>query len=110
MKIPGLILKQMYTLGSLANTSSGVRFSLKNRLSNATVTRVSEVRIDGREVPLSRLTLSLNGEAIAATDVSPERAIPFPLAKVVEIEAAVEPLAKGAHEIALAFEATPFGA
>jgi hydroxymethylglutaryl-CoA reductase (NADPH) len=110
MKIPGLILKQMYTLGSLANTSSGVRFSLKNRLSNATVTRVSEVRIDGKEVPLSRLTLSLNGEAISGADVSPERAIPFPLAKVVEIAAAVEPLAKGAHEIALAFEATPFGA
>ena len=35
MKIPGLILKQMYTLGSLHNTEDGVRFSLKNRLSNA---------------------------------------------------------------------------
>ena len=43
MKIPGLILKQMYTLGSLENVEDGVRFSLKNRLSNATVTRLTEV-------------------------------------------------------------------
>ncbi|HEV7515711.1 MAG TPA: hydroxymethylglutaryl-CoA reductase, partial [Thermoanaerobaculia bacterium] len=110
MKIPGLILKQMYTLGSLENTPGGVRFSLKNRLSNATVTRITEVWIDGREVPLGQLTLSLNSEAISGTEVSPERAIPFPLARVVEIQAAVEPLGKGAHEIALAFETTPFGA
>jgi hydroxymethylglutaryl-CoA reductase (NADPH) len=110
MKIPGLILKQMYTLGSLENVSGGVRFSLKNRLSNATVTRLSEVRIDGREVPLSRLTLSLDGAPISGTEISPERAIPFPLARVVEIHAGVEPLGKGAHEIALAFDTTPFGA
>ena len=41
MKIPALILKQMYTLGSLENVEDGVRFSLKNRLSNATVTRLT---------------------------------------------------------------------
>jgi hydroxymethylglutaryl-CoA reductase (NADPH) len=109
MKIPGLILKQMYTLGSLENTASGVRFSLKNRLSNATVTRLSELRIDGREVPLGRLTLSLGGESVPGTDISPGRVIPFPLARVVEIHAAVEPLGKGPHEIALAFDTTPFG-
>jgi hydroxymethylglutaryl-CoA reductase (NADPH) len=109
MKIPGLILKQMYTLGSLENVPDGVRFSLKNRLSNATVTRLSEVRIDGRPVPLGQLRLSLNGETIAGDQVSPERAIPFPLARVVEIEAAIDPLPKGPHEIGLAFEATPFG-
>ncbi|HZF07951.1 MAG TPA: hydroxymethylglutaryl-CoA reductase [Thermoanaerobaculia bacterium] len=110
MKIPGLILKQMYTLGSLENVPGGVRFSLKNRLSNATVTRISEVRIDDRPVPLGKLTLSLNGEAITGAQVSPDRAIPFPLARVVDIRAETEPLAKGPHEIALAFETTPFGA
>jgi len=110
MKIPGLILKQMYTLGSLENVPGGVRFSLKNRLSNATVTRISEVRIDDRPVPLGKLTLSLAGEAITGAQVSAERAIPFPLARVVDIRAETEPLDKGPHEIALAFETTPFGA
>src|SRR3954470_16043284 len=64
MKIPGLILKQMYTLGSLENVEDGVQFSLKNRLSNATVIGLSEVRIDGRAVLPDRLTLEMNGERV----------------------------------------------
>ncbi|HEV2854292.1 MAG TPA: hydroxymethylglutaryl-CoA reductase [Thermoanaerobaculia bacterium] len=109
MKIPGLILKQMYTLGSLENVEDGVRFSLKNRLSNATVTRLTEVRIDGRPVPLDRLTLELNGDRIAGTAISPGSAVAFPLAKVVNIHARTDQLDKGQHEIALGFETTPFG-
>jgi len=66
MKIPALILKQMYTLGSLENVEDGVRFSLKNRLSNATVTRLSEIRIDGKVVPPERLSLEMNGEVVLA--------------------------------------------
>jgi hydroxymethylglutaryl-CoA reductase (NADPH) len=109
MKIPGLILKQMYTLGSLENVPDGVRFSLKNRLSDATLTRLSEVRIDGSPVPLADLTLSLAGGTLRGSEVGPERAVPFPLARVVEIHARRAPLGKGPHEIALAFEAQPFG-
>ena len=109
MKIPGLILKQMYTLGSLENVEDGVRFSLKNRLSNATLTRLAEVRIDDRQVPLDRLSLEMNGERVAASAVSPTSAVAFPLAKVVNIYARTEQLEKGQHEIALAFETTPFG-
>src|SRR5258708_11615979 len=110
MKIPGLILKQMYTLGSLENVEDGVQFSLKNRLSNATVVGLSEVRINGRAVPLDRLTLEMNGERVAASSISPTAAIAFPLARTVTIHARGDQLAKGQHEIALDFEATPFGA
>jgi len=109
MKIPGLILKQMYTFGSLENVEDGVRFSLKNRLSNATLTKLAEVRIDDRPVPLDHLTLEMNGDRVAASTVSPTSAIAFPLAKVVSIHARTEQLDKGQHEIALAFETTPFG-
>jgi hydroxymethylglutaryl-CoA reductase (NADPH) len=110
MKIPGLILKQMYTHGSLENCEDGVRFSLKNRLSNATLTRLAEVRIDDRPIPLDRLSLEMTGDRVAASAVSPTSAIAFPLAKVVNIHARTEQLGKGQHEIALAFETTPFGA
>lgn len=109
MKIPGLILKQMYTLGSLENVEDGVRFSLKNRLSNATVTRLVEVSIDDRAVPLDRLSLEIGGERVAASAISPTSALAFSLAKVVNIHARTEQLEKGQHEIALAFETTPFG-
>ncbi len=109
MKIPGLILKQLYTLGSLENHEDGVRFALKNRLSDATVTRIAEVRVDGREVPPSRLTLDFDGQSLPAAQVTAANAIPFPLSRVVRIRAGIDPLPKGPHEIALAFEATPFG-
>ncbi|HVT59190.1 MAG TPA: hydroxymethylglutaryl-CoA reductase [Thermoanaerobaculia bacterium] len=110
MKIPSLILKQMYTLGSLRNDAEGVHFSLKNRLKDATLTQLSEVRINGAQVPLDRLTLDLpDGGTVAASAVSPTNVIPFPLARVVRIHARMEPLPKGMHEIALAFDTKPFG-
>src|SRR5436853_7524179 len=61
MKIPGLILKQMYTLGSLENVADGVQFSLKNRLSNATVPGLSEVRLDGKPERLDRRPPGMRG-------------------------------------------------
>jgi hydroxymethylglutaryl-CoA reductase (NADPH) len=109
MKIPSLILKQMYTLGSLANGDGEVIFSLKNRLANATVTRLSEVSIDGNKVPLERLVLELADRSLPATAIGPNNSVPFPLAQVVRVRAGIPPLAKGQHEIALVFEATPFG-
>lgn len=109
MKIPSLILKQMYTLGSLENTEDGVRFGLKNRLSNATVTQIKEVRINDQSIPLDRLTLDLGGEELAANQVSKNNAVAFPLARTVRIHARTEQLAKGQHEIGLVFETEPFG-
>ncbi len=109
MKIPALILKQMYTLGSLENVEDGVRFSLKNRLSNATVTRLSEIRIDGKVVPPERLSLEMNGEVVLASAVTPTSAVAFPLARIVRIQAKGDQLELGQHEISLAFETEPFG-
>jgi hydroxymethylglutaryl-CoA reductase (NADPH) len=109
MKIPGLILKQMYTFGSLENTGDGFRFHLKNRLSNATLTQMVELRVDGRPIPLERITLGMGKHTVQATQVSPASAIAFNLAAVVVLQAAGEPLAKGQHEIGLSFETTPFG-
>ena len=109
MKIPSLILKQMYTLGSLENAEDGVRFSLKNRLSNATLTRLTEVRIDGQAVPLERLTLEMDGDRVLGSAIGPTKAVAFPLAKVMKVHAQTDQLPKGQHEISIAFETTPFG-
>ncbi len=110
MKIPSLILKQMYTLGSLVNAPDGVHFTLKNRLADATVTQVSEVRINGVAVPLDSLTVGLDGAPpLAATAIGPHNAIDFPLRQVVRLHARIEPLPRGTHELALAFDTKPFG-
>ena len=52
--IPSMLLKQLYTFGSLKNTPDGVEFSLKNRLSDTTVTGLQQVKIDDVEVPRRR--------------------------------------------------------
>ena len=40
MKIPSLILKRLYTFGSIENTRGGVRFLIKNMLRDSTVVGV----------------------------------------------------------------------
>ena len=79
MKIPSLILKRLHTYGSLNNVDEGVRFSLKNRLSDALLTRVLGISVAGVEVPISKVRLELDGAAsIPAADVAPEHPVPFP--------------------------------
>jgi hydroxymethylglutaryl-CoA reductase (NADPH) len=113
LKVPGLILKQMYNFGSLENVPGGVRFSVKNRLADATLTQLKSIRIDGRDVPLANLTLDYSdGEkqhTLKASDVSAVKPLPFPLARNVGIEARNGSLEKGKHEIEISVEATPFG-
>jgi hydroxymethylglutaryl-CoA reductase (NADPH) len=46
MKIPSLMLRQLYTFGSLESLEDGARFAIKNRLSDATLTHFSELRIN----------------------------------------------------------------
>jgi hydroxymethylglutaryl-CoA reductase (NADPH) len=110
MKIPSLILRQLYTFGSLENVDDGVRFRLKNRLSDATLLRISELKIDGQAVSLEKLTLDLGGgETIEAEEMAPGREIPFPLRRIVEMRAGGIQLEKGKHRLDIAFESKPFG-
>jgi hydroxymethylglutaryl-CoA reductase (NADPH) len=109
MKIPSLILKQLYTFGSLENEPEGVAFSLKNRLSDATLTRLRGVTIDGREVPPAEVGLELDGTRLQGSEIGPERTLPFPLRQVVRVRVAGEPLPEGKHDIVVDFEAKPFG-
>jgi len=45
MIVPSLLLKQLYTFGSLSNTPDGVKFSLKNRLQDATLTELIHLKL-----------------------------------------------------------------
>ncbi|MEZ4646675.1 MAG: hydroxymethylglutaryl-CoA reductase [Chloroflexota bacterium] len=110
MLIPSMILKQLYTFGSLENIEDGVRFSLKNRLSDAEFAGLQTVQIDGQDVPLSALTLDLdNGRSYTPADITNDTPIPFPLRAIVRVKAAIPHLAEGKHEIEITFRAKPFG-
>lgn len=109
MKIPSLLLKQLYTFGSLKNVEEGVSFHLKNRLSNATLTRIREIEIAGRKIPLERTYLHLDGNRVPAASVSEDNRISFALGETVEMIAETDALPEGKYEIRLSFETDNFG-
>lgn len=110
MLIPSLLLKKLYTLGSLKNTAQGVVFSIKNRLSDADLISLRSITIDGRELPLRAITLTLaDGTALTPEQITPGQPLSFPLRAVVDVRAAVAPLNDGKHAIGVAFESKPFG-
>jgi hydroxymethylglutaryl-CoA reductase (NADPH) len=112
--IPSLVLKQLYTFGSLANTDDGVRLTLKNRLSDASLTRVAGVTIDGREAPRESIEIDVleggDGRRLRAAEISEANALDFPLRKSVVLHlVGFGELSRGHHEIVVRFEAAPFG-
>ncbi len=111
MKIPSLVLKQLYTLGSLENVPDGVRFSLKNRLSDAILTEIQKIEIDGAPVPLDQLMLEAGGDngAVPAGQVSADHPIPFPLARQMTALWRGAHLELGKHTVEISFATTPFG-
>jgi len=110
MQIPSSLLERLYEYGSLENMSGGVRFGLKNRVSDASLTRIAHLKINDGEIPLERLILNTDaGSQLRATDLSPASPLPFPRRKIVRVEAGSGSLAVGKHRIELAFDTEPFG-
>jgi hydroxymethylglutaryl-CoA reductase (NADPH) len=111
MKIPQLLLRQLYTFGSLTNTPSGARFSLKNRLSDVTLTKVVRVRIDGTEFPAKALQVDMgDGHWRPATEITDKAPEHFPLRRIAHVRIPGHQTAEGTHEIELAIEVKGFGA
>jgi hydroxymethylglutaryl-CoA reductase (NADPH) len=110
-RVPKLLLKQLYTFGSLASDGDAVRFSLKNRLSDARLVGLRSLAIDGAPVDLARVTLGLaDGRRVAASAVAPGEPLEFPLRGSVAIEVSgFGALEKGNHELEIACVCEPFG-
>lgn len=110
MLIPSLILKQLHTFGSLKNHDNSVSFDLKNRLSDASISGVHSVTIGGQTVSADKITLDLgDGISLAASSVSKENSIDFPLRKVLTVRCAMPNLPEGKHKIEVEFTVKPFG-
>jgi hydroxymethylglutaryl-CoA reductase (NADPH) len=106
-----MLLRQLYTFGSLKNTGQGVQFAIKNRLSDAEVTELQRVAIDGQAVPRDAIMLDLGDGALLTPDqIAAERPIAFPLRKILTVQANIAALPPGKHKIEVAFKTRPFGA
>ncbi len=110
MAFPSLLLKQLYTFGSLENDDHGVRFAVKNRLSDAKVTGIRQLEINGKQIPLENIKIKLDdGQELIPSQVSENSPIDFPLRRVMELHVQMPPLPEGKHKIELAFITKPYG-
>ncbi|MCM2269531.1 MAG: hydroxymethylglutaryl-CoA reductase [Thermoanaerobaculia bacterium] len=110
-RVPQLLLKQLYTFGSLENTGSGVRFALKNRLSDATIESLSAIAVGGVAADLAKVRLELpDGSSVPAREISAASPLDLPLKRIVGIRLdGFAALAQGNHEVSITFSAKPFG-
>ena len=110
MFVPSALLKQIYNFGSLENTDQGVEFAIKNRLKDATLTELLDLRIDGESVPRPDLHLFMgDGQTYTADEVSSDNPVDFPLKRTLHVRAQRPDLETGKHEIEFTFRAQPFG-
>jgi hydroxymethylglutaryl-CoA reductase (NADPH) len=105
-----MILRRLYTNGSLRNVEGGVAFEVKNRLSDATLTRIAEVKINEQSIPLDELMVDVgNGEEVSASQLGDGDPMQFPLRMCIGMRAPGAELREGKHQIKFAFETKPFG-
>jgi hydroxymethylglutaryl-CoA reductase (NADPH) len=110
MMIPSLVLKKLYTLGSLKNSAAGAQFAIKNRLSDAEFVGLRGIAINGQPVAVENVQLGLlDGRMLPAAQVDDAHPLSFPLGTIVTIHTGLPALPKGKHEIELAFDSRPFG-
>jgi hydroxymethylglutaryl-CoA reductase (NADPH) len=109
LKIPSMLLRQLYTYSSLGNVEGGVRFGIKNRLNDAKLVGVKEIRIGETVVPLEKVHLVLDGRSVAATDVSKANPVEFPLRQIVQVVCGIPHLTHGKYKVGISVEADPFG-
>ena len=58
MFVPSILLKQLYTHGSLTKTEKGISFALKNRLKDATLKELKWISLDGEKVATHKIIVS----------------------------------------------------
>jgi len=110
MEIPSLLLKNLYTNGSLKNTEHGVAFSLKNRLTDAKLHRIVGVKINGQAIDLAHISIDTgDGNLHPQSQIVPQNPLEFALKKVLTLYLKTDALPIGKHTLTIAFEADPFG-
>ncbi len=110
LPIPSMLLKQLYSYNSLKNTETGIKFSIKNRLTDVKFSELNSVKINGNEIPKDKIIFDFGeGETISATDISEDNPIDFPLRKVIDVHAETANLEHGKHKIKIAVKAKGYG-
>jgi len=98
--VPTFLLKKLYVKGSFRNTPTGFQLTLINTLAPGTLLGFGPLQIDGRDVPLDRVSFAMGDAAPRrASQVSMSAPTPFPLNGAVTIHVDDQPLAPGSHRM-----------
>ncbi|SNR52240.1 hydroxymethylglutaryl-CoA reductase [Hymenobacter mucosus] len=106
-----MMLKLLYTRGSLHNTPEGVAFSIKNRLDTVRVMRIDHVQIDGVHVAAEQIALDMgDGNVRPASALNAEgNGVNLPVGQSATFHLATAHLQEGMHKVRVQFVADPFG-
>jgi hydroxymethylglutaryl-CoA reductase (NADPH) len=108
--VPSFMLKKLYVRGSLKNAAAGFELTLKNILAPGTIIGLNSLKVDGREVALENIRVrSGGGTDVAATAITTQSPVAFPLNATATIQVAGEPLAPGPHDILIAVNTKEVG-
>lgn len=111
MYIPRMMLKQLYTIGSLKNITQGISFVMKNRLKDAHLSGITQLKINGNEVVLADISFSFDdGSKLAALELNANAGVSFSLGSCVQITVNNLRLATDTiHSIDIYLATKPFG-
>ncbi len=111
MYIPHLMLKKLYTIGSFKSDAKGVVFALKNRLKDAHLCAVTQLKVNNQDIALDALTLTLDdGTVLQADKMSAQKGISFSLGASLGLHIkGLNLAADNAHQLDIYLSTDPFG-
>jgi hypothetical protein len=114
VKVPGFLLRRLYVKGSLATTSDGFEFQIRNRLGSGYARRLLPLTLDGADLDMALTTFEIDGTRVAFDVVSND--VPFTLAMnktttITYTGGALPGLAgdSGTHKVGMRFEVAGLG-
>ncbi|HQG31370.1 MAG TPA: hydroxymethylglutaryl-CoA reductase, partial [Deltaproteobacteria bacterium] len=108
--IPPIIMKKIYSIGSLKNIEEGVSFTIKNPLKDTLIIGLNGLSLDGCVIPPEDVELKSDGMSLRASEMSENQPFPFPMGQDVEFHVRALPLAKHTeHKIAVSCSTDLYG-
>ena len=98
--VPAFILRRLYVNGSLQNTPTGWRFTLKNSLGSGYAHGLLPLRVDeSEEVPMDQTRFENDGVIVRFDQVNEENTFGLQMSRSIVIRVTGEQLTRGAHRI-----------
>ncbi|MCC5930828.1 MAG: hydroxymethylglutaryl-CoA reductase [Cyclobacteriaceae bacterium] len=110
MFVPQIVLRQLYTRGSLKKLDKGIKFSIKNRLMDTRILDIIEIYIDNVKISDTDVDLDLgSGELLKPSDVKPDKPLEFPLRQNLNVLVNNNVKPSEAHKIRFSIRTDKFG-